>query len=526
MLRTYLILIWIFLAFGQEDARAEKGNSLLGHGRDAGSVKEPYSDTYRVVVKSRQGAADTSFVYVSRAAKSGPQREWGAQKGKNFHFCNLTLTAGQPLSVLVYKLGSKATDVQVRPTRAGYGNLHTTQSNGAAVAAVTIQKAGKLSIEFSDDSLRIDPLMLFVNNEEKSELVPNKADNAVLVAHDSSSLRNIPVSKKIIYFDKGMSNIGYWRVPGHVTQIYLADDALVSGYIECNRNGNSVPITVNGRGIITNSRWRYHYPSTKDINVYEHNSNWYKSLFIYGGSGHLIEGITFIDPTSFVILLNADSSRVDNVKIHGFRFNNDAITVLGKQISITDCFIRVNDDAIVPNVKDGLSVENCVFWQLQAGSIFQLGWTPHSLKNIEIKNCDVLHAEWLATNENSGFINAMGMMKNTNDAVIENVSVQNIYFDTPVTRFLDIQNVRKSKRNEPHLGRGNPWIYRNCTFDNIYFNERFDSKKVLVYFSGFSGDFPSQNLSFTNFHFQNKKLSQSTLKKIINAKNIKDLKVR
>ncbi|SDD87705.1 Glycosyl hydrolase family 49 [Dyadobacter soli] len=484
------------------------------------------SDRYVVLRKNPQGKLDSIPVYISRAADEGPQREWGKQKGKRFHYVNLTIAPNQAADLQIYKIGSKAGKAAVRPTRLGYRAQVAANAGQNAKATLRMTKASKVSVEFNDDPRNIDPLLIFANNPEKQNLVPDLKDASVLVVRDSASLKNIPPDKKTICFRAGLTTIGRWTVPRHVTQIYIPENAIVRGYIECNRNGNAPAITVNGRGILTNLGWPYHYPSTNDINPYEHNSNWYKALFVYGGSGHLIEGITITDATAFVLLLNASNSRISNVKINGFRFNNDAVTVMGRNIAITDCFLRVNDDAIVPNVKDSLNVSECVFWQLQAGSIFQFGWTPHSLKNVKISNCDVLHAEWEYTNENSGFINAMGMMKNNDDAVVEDVSVRNIYFDTPVTRFLDVQNTRKSKRNEAHIGRGKPWIYKNCTFDNIHFNEPFDRQKTLVYFSGFSDQFPSESLSFTNFHFQGRKLNDSQLQHIINAKNLKNLKIR
>lgn len=484
------------------------------------------SDKYVVLRKNPAGKTDSIPVYISRAAQEGPQREWGKQKGKRFHYVNLTIGANQSADLQIYKIGSKAGKAMVRPTRLGYRAQVTTGSGKSAMTRLRIGKAAKVSVEFDDDPDNIDPLLIFANNAEKPDLVPDLNAASVLIVKDSTSLKNIPQGKKTVCFQPGVTTIGRWTVPKYITQIYIPENAIVRGYIECNRNGDAPAITVNGRGILTNLGWPYHYPSTSDINPYEHNSNWYKALFVYGGSGHLIEGITITDATAFVVLLNANNSRISNVKINGFRFNNDAITVMGKNISVTDCFLRVNDDAIVPNVKDSLTVSGCVFWQLQAGSIFQFGWTPHSLKNVKISNCDVLHAEWEYTNENSGFINAMGMMKNKDDAVIENVSVRNIYFDTPVTRFLDVQNTRKSKRNESNLGKGKPWVYRNCTFDNIHFNEPFDGGKKLVYFSGFSDQFPSESLSFTNFHFQDRKINDNQLQNIIDAKNLKNLKTR
>ena len=526
MLRINILTFWLALALACTNSFVSRGHVKYLLKPDTDDLNDFRSEKYVIIQRNSNGKKDSAAVYVSKAANEGPQREWGAQKGKSFHFANLTIQPGQILDLEIYKLNSKASKVQVRPAAVGYRNVTAIVKSNTALVSLKIRQAAKISVEFSDDSLNVNPLVIFVNNPENKELVPDKTSPTVFVATDSASLRNIPPGKNVIYFDAKLYNIGYWPVPKSITQIYFANNAIVRGYIECNRNGNAPPITINGRGILSNKGWPYHYPSRNNIDPYENNSNWYKSIFVYGGSGHLIEGVTIIDPTAFVLLLNAGDSKVSNVKINGFRFNNDGITVMGENITVDNCFVRVNDDAIVPYVKNNLSVQNCVFWQLQAGSIFQFGWTPHTLKNITIKDCDVLHAEWLDRNENSGFINAMGMMKNTQKAEIENIFVSNIYFDTPVTRFLDLSSKRKSKRNEPNIGQGEPWVYNNCNFTNIHFNQNFQSDQNLIRLAGFSDDHPSTNFRFTNFYFNKQKISSDSINGLMNVKNFRDVRLK
>lgn len=471
------------------------------------------SDIYLISI-TQNGQKKKAFVYKTKAG-NGLSREWGRQQNTNLHF--VTFSFSGIVTIEVIKLNSSASKAVIKPNRLGILTGKIIAQDRNRKLTFKLSKASKLAIEFDDDAKRKNPLIIFADTLEKIENIPNRSSNTYEVT-ETYGLAQLDASKNTVYFKPGIYDIGYWDIPSNIKQVYIEGGAYVIGYL--NRSANQIKI--NGRGIISNEGYPYHYPSKFGV-IDDNNKNWYLPINIKGGERHLIEGITIIESTGYNIELNAENSLIENVKICGFRFNNDGITIIGIGNTINNCFLRVNDDAIVIYASN-LVINNCNFWQLQ-GSVVQFGWRPHSMSNIAISNCDVLYDEGYDSEGNIGFINAMNHQKANDRTTVQNVSISNVYFDTPIIRFLDIRGERLSTipTQIPNINQP-PWVFKDFKFSNIFFSQN-TAVKPLIYLHGFSTEYPLLNFVFQNIYFNKKKLEQKLfLSKIISLKNAQDVK--
>ncbi|MDZ4057345.1 MAG: right-handed parallel beta-helix repeat-containing protein, partial [Polynucleobacter sp.] len=368
----------------------------------AGSKRDEDVEKYIVRI-GRGDVTDTCVVYRTKTYP-GPEREWEQQVNKSVYFAGWNgYRDGDVVTVWVQKIGSRASSAIVRPERNNIGALKTFGEANERRVVFKVSNPTKISVEFDDDPKNNEPLLIFIGREEASGGLGSTAGKKYVYT-DSLALSKLPKEISSVFFGPGRHAVGLWKVPTNVREIFIQEGAVLQGYIYAERADNN-PLIIRGGGIISNEGFKYHFPSNANIADYESSQNWYKAIQIEGGKGHLIEGITIIDPSSYIIQLHASDSIISNVKMLGFRMNNDAVTLSGKNNKIEDCFIRVNDDAIVLRDVQGLTVKNCVFWQLTVGSIFQLGWTAHDISDLTVENCDVIHADWNYEMENSGFIN-------------------------------------------------------------------------------------------------------------------------
>lgn len=473
----------ILLLLTSRDARCQ---SLVTYPAPAADF-EKQSDLYAVVVKAGNKALG-SYVYVSRASVDSARWEWQGQEGKSFHFTTFSFTG--TVTIEVTKLHSAAAAATIRPDRIGLGTVPAKAVPAGKKVVFTISRPGKIAVEFDDDPAYMQPLMIFADPPEHEADVPDTSATAVFVVTPKDSIV-VPRNVNTVYFAPGVYNTGLWRVPANVNQVYISGGAYVSGYIMADRTSTAA-LKINGRGILSNDRWPFHYPEIGSPRN-PVSAGWYKSIVINGGKGHLVEGITMIDGSAFNILLACDSAMVRNVNIHGFRFNNDGITAAGRNIYIRNCFISVGDDGIVLNGSGNFEIKDCVFWHLRGGSIIQLGWRPHNMNGHNlVTDCDILHAAWkLPQTQNSGFINYMGDIGDKPEARITGFTVRNIYFDTEVMKIIDIRMNR---------GRNHPLAVSNFLFENIYAKIPAGLPGYAVFLNGADSTHTIDSFRFVNFH--------------------------
>lgn len=442
-----------------------------------------HSDKFKVTI-SQNGKSYVSYVYQSRAPRDGGN-ELAGQFGKTFNFTTFSFQGNVVIEVT--KLNSSANLATVRPSRLIQGPITARVSNEGSTIRFSLNKPAKLSIEFNDDPGLTDGCMVFADPLENRSLIPDKTASNAAVVTDSTSLQSVD-GKQVVIFKPGAITIGYWEVPASVKQIYFSGGSYVTGYVHAARE-TSNPLIINGKGILSSAGYPFHYPQQKD-----NPARPYITLYIEGGQKNLISDLTVCDATNATIFIKGQNSTIDNVKIHGFRLNNDGITpIASNNLTVTNSFIHVNDDAVVI-YGDNFTMSNCTFWQLGGGSIIQLGWRANVIHGTNsISDCDVLHAEWQHTNRNAGFVSAMNEFDNPNakNSIVQNFSFRNIYFDTDIDRLVDIQMDPPRKKQ--------PVLYDNFLFENIYFFNKQLNGNPLIYLS----DYHDSLSCITNFVFKN-----------------------
>ncbi len=479
------------------------------------------SDLYEVNV-FKGGQSFPSYTYISRAG-SDNQAALGKQTGKTFNYTVFSFSG--PVDIEVTKLGSRASSAVLRPDRLGLGTVGSKTSARGSTVRFRLTKPAKVSVEFDDDAILKDAMLIFADSLESGSDVPQLSAPDVFVVSGDQAPGELPAGKTTVYFPPGVFKIGYWQIPPSVRQVYLAGGAFVRGYFSANRS-SAGPIKINGRGILSNDVYPFHYPDEEPKSA--NSSKWYKAIGITGGKGHLIEGLTLVDGSSFFIMTNCDNTVVKNVNINGFRLNNDGITLAGEYNTVSNCFIRTNDDAISVG-KGNLTIRDCVFWQLVDGSIIQLGWYTHNIGgNNVVTNCDVIHAEWTAENTgNLGFITAMmsssKYSKGDSATAIENFEISNIYFDTKVEKFININPQPHWLKRDTLL---HPYSFRNFNVHDIHLKTNTGKKEPLNYIQAFDAAHPLNGFQFGGIYINGQLQQEGVSNNFMNRESSQKIKFR
>jgi hypothetical protein len=334
--------------------------------------------------------------------------------------------------------------------------------------------------------------MVFGDALEIPANVPSTTGAGVALVTDSASLRNIGAST-IVYFRPGMYKIGNWIVPTTVKQVYIAGGAYIKGYMNRTLYSSAVTniIKINGRGILTADGYPWHYPAAATDLSSSHYDN---LISLQGGENCSIEGITMIKASGFNIIAWGFNTNISNVKINGFKYNNDGINMAQTGVVINNCFIRDNDDAIDAYASN-VTISNCIWWQLQGAEINLGGWKPANLSNYTISNCTVLHDKAAKSDADCGFLSGNYVSPTTATGTISNFTLTNLYFDTPVLRFIDI----RADRNNVNMALQQAvWVVRDIHISNVYFNQPAPTTYPLIYIHGYDSNHPLIDFTFTN----------------------------
>lgn len=230
-------------------------------------------------------------------------------------------------------------------------------------ALITFRSPRKVS--FEPDGKR-GPLLLFANPLEAN---PPKAG-----------------ATNMIYFGPGIHQPGAVKLGDNQT-VYLAGGALVKGAIVA--QGTNLHIL--GRGILDGSdfEWRKG-PNNVTIGI--------------TGTNVTVSGITVRGSSHWTIVpFHSRDVTVRNVKLCGGRVqNDDGINPCNsRNVLITDCFIRTDDDCVAmkglnldgpDNNVENIVVEDCTLWCDRA-RIFLLGHESRApfMRNITLRNLDLIH---------------------------------------------------------------------------------------------------------------------------------------
>lgn len=455
------------------------------------------SDIYQVHLTQGSVAQDP-FVYVARAGTDA-SAVTSHTSGRSFHY--VVFSATGKVTATIIKHNSTATSAVVRPLSAGIATLTTKSVPGGKSVTFTYDPSQKVSIEFNDDSANTSPILLLSNPLEDSSLVPDlSSTNVYPVDQAKPDLNSIATNKNTVYFTAGIHEIGYWTVPANISHIYLAPGSIVQGYIFADRSATQEKLVINGRGILTEDTYPYHYPGTMPG---------YSSLQINGGNNDLVEGITIANPTNYTVRMNAMSNpKISNIKILGLKFNNDGIHFdTDSNPTLENSFIVDADDMVTYKKLTNLTINNNIFWQLSGGAIIQLGWGGTSLTGTNtISNNSVIHAEWGTDQSkvNAGFLVSIDIQKpNANDSspVIENVMVDNLTIEEPIMRFMDIRT--STQRNLPASllsrfaadGKDHAQSARTIVLKNVSFSTNQNTAPV-IFLNGYSDQYSVSNIVF------------------------------
>ncbi len=174
--------------------------------------------------------------------------------------------------------------------------------------------------------------------------------------------------------------------------LYVPHDTIIDGRVDVRKPG----FTVAGRGMIIGSRWpfakavpdwRERYPAWISP-----DGEWVRPLLNYRSprgsdeNGTRFEGVLVAHPYHFCV---GWAEHNENLKTFGWRYSSDGVHGENKR----GCFMRVNDDATYVN--DG-SIEDCVYWGMVNGAVFQFGWSGSRDNNtpVHVRRCDVVRGEW------------------------------------------------------------------------------------------------------------------------------------
>lgn len=244
-----------------------------------------------------------------------------------------------------------------------HSDITTSYTNGACILSIGSAKK-QLLLRVKDQ--KAYPLQLFID-PIKERIIPTEANVVRFVANSTPYTQTAQ-------FDR-------YTVPNDVDVVYIEDGALIKGTIHTDI-GRSKPLILMGRGVIIGNGELV--SGTAGIP--------YNTLEINNGSNHIIEGITVLKSRHFG-LRASDNAFIDNVKMIGYKANNDGI-VAGDYSKIYNCFFKVDDD----NIKlynDHMHIKNCTFYAQANGAIFQFAWNSIKPGSYCIaEDCEVIEVEF------------------------------------------------------------------------------------------------------------------------------------
>ncbi len=153
----------------------------------------------------------------------------------------------------------------------------------------------------------------------------------------------------------------------------------------------------------------------------------------------LVEGIVILNDQGWTIVpRHSEDIEFRNIKMIGWNNNSDGVNPVGsKRVRIRGSFLRNNDDCIAIKAMgeaadgdvDGVEVEDSVLWNAAAGNALEIGYElrAKSIRNIVLRNCDVIHAEGAAMS-----------IHNADGATVSNVTSENIWVEDAPKRLIDI----------------------------------------------------------------------------------------
>ncbi len=317
-----------------------------------------------------------------------------------------------------------------------------------------IKKPGHYSVEFEKGIFIDHPLLIFANPLEKN--IPSATDS------------------QVVFFDKGIHEIGQQYKISSGKTVYLSDGAYVKGQFYSEDGSN---VTIKGRGILSGESFE---ARTADHMINLKNAN-----------NTIVDGITIIHAPKYMVVLNGKNHQIRNVKMMGWWFSTDG-TSTGENSVIENCFFKVNDDAI-KLYNSNTVVQNNVIWQMENGAPFMISWNgSNDFGNIVVKNNEIIRVEHHWDNENLAVICAVHGGK----AKISNFVFENLNIDNSKWRIFHL--ITKPNRwGKWYPDKGS---LENMSFKNIQY---FGNQSIKSLILGHDANHLVQNMTFENIKIGN-----------------------
>ncbi len=384
--------------------------------------------------------------------------------------------------------------VRIRPT--SYGIKYKLNGNKISFE---LNKPKKISIEINGD---IDEnLMIFANGLEVN--VPSANDKDVAYINPGKIELSSFSNKSVFYFKPGIHYVdgeyGILKLKDNQT-IYLAGGAILRARIKAENANN---IKIRGRGIIEGTTllgrqpdYYRHYMGEPDTVK--------RPFFVYfkNCSNVEVDGIVLNDsPFWSLVFSSCKDVVVNNVKEFGYVDNSDGIDVVGsKNVTISDVFLRINDDCIalkgMPDDVENVKVTNSILWSDRACAL-QIGHETlmKSISVVLFSNIDILEQR----NRYIGHY-AMGIFNGdsatVSDITYENIRVENCerlislivekgFYNKSSKRGkienIHFKNIYSYKTADIHLdGSDEEHAVKNVTIENLYLNDKPTDPEVFT----------------------------------------------
>lgn len=257
------------------------------------------------------------------------------------------------------------------------------------VIRFTLNNPGQFSVEIGESGYK-NGLIIFADPPETNAPSRQQSGYAVLNNATAATVGAVASSSSGIYFSNGVHNIGVYKVPSNIKNIYFEEGAWVYGALIMDGNPN---VKIFGRGVLSSGKLNYR--ESHCIEAINQSNN------------IQIDGIVVADPKYFAVRLIGQNNKVSWTKvIGGWVYNCDGIAAFAGS-TVNNCFIWANDDAI-KIYRDNITWSDCVVWQLNNGGVIQMAWGGSNAANVKVSRVDVLRAEWNKPGFNRAVINCVG----------------------------------------------------------------------------------------------------------------------
>ncbi len=360
---------------------------------------------------------------------------------------------------------------------------------------------------------RILPLVIFGNPIEKQSDIPNRND------------------PNVKFYDAGVHYVGHTTLNDNQT-LYVAGGAVLKSTLYV--KGKNVKIC--GRGIISTDNFE--------------RSVWH-TVLLDNSQNVTMNGVIIKDPISWTLnMRDCDNVVLDNIKICASRMlNDDGIDICNtKNVSITDCFVRAQDDIIAikgiygsgkrignkltedlndrcnNNPSENIKIRDCIFWT-DAANIFRIGYECEALHfaNLDVKNLYIpFYSEFRKIRSDWNWSHSVVWLQASREMTIKNMHFDGIHIrssgqDWPV--FTAISQI------VPYRGNKLPGYIENCSIKNVVVEGKKGNFKGEVYIDAVNPNYHVKDITVENFTYFGEKLNKNTLKNFVgkNAKNVKIL---